>query len=78
MTKECAYNMRNGRGGAGCLFAGRRETVESVKIEVIAFKLVAITVATNQEHYCSTLQTSVPYAKLPMTFVGGVSNGKFR
>jgi hypothetical protein len=43
-----------------------------------AVQIIAITEATNQEYYCSTLQTSVFYAKSPTTFVGGVSSGKSR
>ena len=45
-------NIGNGRGNGGRLFAGRRETVESLNMETIAVQLVAITVATNQEYYC--------------------------
>jgi hypothetical protein len=43
-----------------------------------AVQINAITVATNQEYYCSALQTFVGYAKSLTTFVGGVSYGKSR
>jgi tetratricopeptide (TPR) repeat protein len=43
-----------------------------------ADQINAMTVATKQEYYCSTLQTSVDYRKLPTTFVGRVSYGKSR
>jgi hypothetical protein len=62
----------------GSLFARRQKASGSVKMKTKAGQINAMTVATNAEYYCSTLQTSVLYAKLPATFVGGGLSGKFR
>ena len=71
-------NMQNGRGDGGSLFAGRRKTVQGVKMKTKAVQIFGIAKVTSQENGCSTLQASVSYAKWPTTFVGGVSYGKSR
>ena len=44
----------------------------------VAFQIFVFEAAMGQEKHFPKLQTSVSYAKLPTTFVGGVSYGKFR
>jgi hypothetical protein len=78
MMTYSVRNMRNGQGDGGGLFTYRRETLGSVTMAKMAFQIYTIQAALSQENRCSTLQTSVPYAKIPTTFVGGVSSGKSR
>jgi hypothetical protein len=69
---------RKGQGDGAGLFVWRRVWVRSVKMVKMAFQISMIETPGNQENRCSTLQASVCSAKLPTTFVGGVSSGKSR
>src|SRR5271170_4316496 len=48
----------------------------SVKMAKMAAQIFGIATVGSQENSCSTLLTSVSYAKWPTAFVGGVSYGK--
>jgi len=78
MTTGSVKSLRNVWGDGGSLFAGRRKTVQGVKMKTKAVQIFGIATVTSQENGCSTLQASVSYAKLPATFGGGVSSGKSR
>jgi hypothetical protein len=73
MMTACAQNLRNERGEGGGVFAVRRETGRSVKMAKMAAQIFGIATVGSQENSCSTLLTSVSYAKWPTAFVGGVS-----
>ena len=78
MMTGSGQNMRNSRGRGAGLLVGRRERVRSVKMAKTAAQVFGIAMVQSQGNTCSTLLTSVSYSKLPTTFVGGVSSGKFR
>jgi hypothetical protein len=56
----------------------RRQPAGKVKIVKMAFQISAFAAAASQRKSCSTLQTSVRYAKWPSPFGGGGSFGKSR
>src|SRR5277367_3523296 len=78
MMTACAQNLRNERGEGGGVVAVRRKTGRSVKMAKMAAQIFGIATVGSQENSCSTLLTSVSYAKWPTAFVGGVSYGKSR
>jgi hypothetical protein len=49
VTTGSVKSLRKVRGDGGSLFAGRRNTAESVKMGAIAVPLIAFAVAMNQE-----------------------------
>jgi len=63
MTAVSVQNMRNERGHGGGLFAGRRKTVESVKMKTKAVPIFGIATVVSQQNTCPTFLTSVSYAK---------------
>jgi hypothetical protein len=78
MIVESVQNIRNGRGNGGGLFACRWEAVGKIKMVKMASQFPALEASSSPRNRCSTLQTSITYAKWSPTFGGSGSFGKSR
>jgi hypothetical protein len=70
MMTGSVKDMRNSRGDGGSLFAGHRQTVEGVKMQMMSFAISPFQAAASQEKPFQILEISISYANLPTTFAG--------
>jgi hypothetical protein len=78
MRTENVENRQEGQGDGSRLFAGRWEMIGTVKMVKMGVRISTFWEAASQENLLCEALASIYCRKLPTTFVGRGSYGKFR